>query len=917
MSLSVPNTAKAVLIGASNFPKDDTLSPIDQANPNIKLIAEVLANPNVMGIQAENITKMLDVADNTKIKEEVSVAAEEAKGALIVYITGHITTRKGHLYLATPNSSRKKIHINGIALDELLDIISETNAENRILIFDAYYSDVNDEETDGDVVIDALKYYESAYLNTFILSASPAANFTAFQGEGSETTFTTALTHVLNNGLDKEQESLSLVDIYEGLKDQMAGQKPVKSTATKADTIILAHNTKFLGFNELKVKGDQLFDKELFQEALGVYEDAAKLFGKNSSVKKRKKFIKRFLEGEKAVEKGNFEKAKDAFLEASAIFEMKVVTEKINGVLMTIANTLFDKEEYEAARENYKMVANHLPNDNFVKERLEKCDHELRFLDLIDEADKYYFDDNFEQALPFYEQALEIHSDRKAAKRREECQRLITKAAAIRKKIEAEQGGTAQLSKEELTKREEKLRKSVEEEIKAKLEKEFLVKLEQEKRELQSKQEQQKLKVAAKYDETLWTNISSANSLDVYEFFLQYYPTSTFASQAKERLEQLSTIVRKQKQKAEAQQASTTKPTTEAKKEEKPSADTEENAKKHKPFIKEEKGRSHVSEEKPYNILEELEAQFNGDGTTKHQKIEKKTPKIDSSEKAESPEDLINKVMNRNYTDKPEEKKAEVKKEVIPPKKEVTPPKEEKKPEPVVETKKTVVTPPEVKIEAPKQEEKKEIEKTPKPVEEEKKQYSEEELWQNAVEANSIDGYRFYVDNTKESEHLVDAYYQINKLSKMADAGVLETTKDDDPVAEKKEEIKVDSVVETKKETPIVSKVTPPTTIKTETTVPTPEDKSEEGLWQKAVEINTVNAYYEYVANSTEKKHLEEAKDKINSLKENARESEKSDWDKAESENTIDGYKTYIKNYPLGHYYAKAMFRISELEAQQ
>ncbi|MGB0523451.1 MAG: caspase family protein [Flammeovirgaceae bacterium] len=906
MTLSVPNTAKAVLIGASNFPKDDTLSPINQAENNIKSFAEVLADQSIIGINDANIIRMMDVPDNTKIKEEVSIAAEEAKGALIVYITGHITTRKGHLYLATPNSSRKKIHINGIALDELLDIISETNAETRVLIFDAYYSDVNDEETEGDVVVDALKYYESAYLNTFILSASPSSNFMGFKGSTDHTAFTEALVSTLRNGIDKEQEELSLEDIHDGLKERMTGQMPLKSTAAKADKINFSYNTKFLGFRDMKRTADRFFEDEQFQQSLNAYEEASKLFGKNAEVAQRKQFIKCFLEGEKAVEKGNFNKAKEAFLEAQTIFDMKVVSEKINGVLMTIANTLFDKEEYELARENYKMVAAYRPNDGFIKERLEKCDHELRFLDLIDEADKYYFEDDFEKALALYGQALQIHPDRKAAKRKEECERLLHKAALIRERIQKEQQDqVVEVSPAEKEKLEKELRKSITDE----LSKDFEAKQKNLEKALSEKisKEQQ-----AAFDEKLWSNISLANSLDVYEFFIQYYPDSAHIDKAKAKLDELSQIVTKQKQKAEKQEKVAEKPpVVNSEKSEEKAKEVQEKrdsaSKKHKPFIQEEKGRSHVSEEKPYNILEELEAQFNNTG---EEKKEKKP--VHKTEKApeNSAENQVNKVMKDDLANK------EAPKEDAPKKEEKEPEKQEaaKKEEKPVMAEKVELEP----VKVPKKEEKPPVvkeEKTPKstPAVEEPKAFSEEELWQNAVESNSVEGYRFYVDNTKESEHLVDAYYQINKLSKMADAGVIDEPKEEEstPVIERTvSEAPVYPTNEVVKEegmNPVAEPVVEET--------PAVQNEEEE-LWQKATEANTVNAYYEYVANSKEKAHLEEAKQLIASLKENARESEKDDWESAESANTIDAYKNYIKKYPLGHYYAKAMFRISELEAQ-
>lgn len=215
----------------------------------------------------------------------------------------------------------------------------------------------------------------------------------------------------------------------------------------------------------------------------------------------------------------------------------------------------------------------------------------------------------------------------------------------------------------------------------------------------------------------------------------------------------------------------------------------------------------------------------------------------------------------------------------------------------------------------------------------ESEELTEDALWQKVTETNTVESYKFYVDNTQESEHLVDAYYQINRLSKLTQASEEEEDDNSGTVSLETEDEENNHKVngssnghstdsyeyasynyngnssETETEKQEVE-------VEVEEKEPEAVDTEDQSLWEKASSHDTVNAYYEYVANSKAKMHLEEAKKRINELKENAQNSEQDDWQNAEIANTIDGYKLYIKKYPLGNYYAKAMFRISELEAQ-
>ncbi len=1004
MTLTVPNTAKAILIGASQFPKDDSLTSLPLALANIDRIAEAISQPTILGVPQENITKLANVEDNVQILEDISSISEQAKGVLLVYVTGHLVTRKGHLYLATPHSSRKKIHINGIALDELMDIISETPAETKIVFFDVCYSTSNEEDVDASMVEDALKYYESAYSHTYIMSSAPTASMDGFNGSQRTSTFTFALLDVLENGMEEEQEDISLTDLHKAMKSKLDGQHTIKSSSTTAEKVKIAYNTKFVEFTELRNQADQLFESQNFQQALTNYKKAGKLFEKNKEVRKRKEFIKLLIQGEEAFSKSKYPDAKQAFESAKELFEFDVVQNKINDTTLTIANNYFKKENYDLAREHYKEVMLELPNNEFVRERIEKCDHELRFIDLIDEADKLYFKDEFEEAKKMYEEALKIHPDRRALQRLEECEKLIHKASLIRAKIKEEQSGkVAEVNEEELVKREkaleEKLRVEIEKDLRDKLRVELSAQL---KEELQAEIQQNMENDFAK---TIWSNVSLANNIDVYDFYLQFYPNPKYVSKAQKRLDELQTKHEAQAQKVadsikkaasqfsnlqEEEEKESKEKTEDGEKTEETEAvdnrpetpddilkmlEDSNSQKKHKPFMTEEKSESHVNSDKPHGVLEDIEAQFGKEEaeekeeTKETKKVEEitpteaETPEIETPE-AEEPkepkvEEAKEEVIQREPT--PEEiersesmSRLEQRLREIEKEHEHDAPKEEdysnevEKEESTVEA--TITEEPKADNSHTEVIEKEEIE----PVEEEAKaverpsgtannssmtplgislseseELTEDALWQKVTETNTVESYKFYVDNTQESEHLVDAYYQINRLTKLTQSSEEEDSSDTISSETKNEEDShkmngssnghsTDSYEYTSYNYNGNSSETEKQDVEVEEKEPETEelDAEDQALWEKASSHDTVNAYYEYVANSKAKMHLEEAKKRINELKENAQNSEQDDWQNAESLNTIDGYKQYIKKYPLGNYYAKAMFRISELEAQ-
>lgn len=225
----------------------------------------------------------------------------------------------------------------------------------------------------------------------------------------------------------------------------------------------------------------------------------------------------------------------------------------------------------------------------------------------------------------------------------------------------------------------------------------------------------------------------------------------------------------------------------------------------------------------------------------------------------------------------------------------------------------------------------------------------EEALWENALAQNSVEAYMHYIENTQAGDYITDAYYKINLLNNaaqddteqdksepqlpMSEALEAEMSAIDEaahpPPDANAEELGIENLTTYEKYTSDPEKIEdkhqePENIISDqhsftpETTMPTFSEKpgvdiEEETLWQRAQAENTVGSYFNYMNKTVEKRYWDAAKDKISALKNSSQSKEVKDWEIAQETDTVEGYKQYIQKYPLGNYYAKAMFRLNHL----
>lgn len=83
------------------------------------------------------------------------------------------------------------------------------------------------------------------------------------------------------------------------------------------------------------------------------------------------------------------------------------------------------------------------------------------------------------------------------------------------------------------------------------------------------------------------------------------------------------------------------------------------------------------------------------------------------------------------------------------------------------------------------------------------------------------------------------------------------------------------------------------------------------GEWKRACELNTIQAYQDFIAEYPHSELLEDAEGRIATLQEIAH------WNRAQSADSITAYEEHLRRYPTGQSAAHARSRLKELRAEQ
>ncbi|MCS7005066.1 MAG: hypothetical protein NZM38_07045 [Cytophagales bacterium] len=851
--------SNALLIGASEFPKDAELAPMPLVHELFCKLYELITDPSMFKIPKEQVNTILNPQDNTTLKEQIVSTAEKTFGVFFCFIATHFVNRKGQYYIATNHSSKQQIHVNGIALAELFEMVRESPAVLKIFVIDAHYTKLSSDafsESDVEVLRSVIEDAEKDVSGLVVILSNPIN-----QPQELRQTLLQSFLGVMEQGIKVEEEFLSINQIYDAILDRTGKQNlalPLRNKKTLVSDKKITYNRNYITFKKLVEEAESLFQKEDYEAALEKYQEASRLFHGNPLVKDKIEFIKLYQEAEHLYEAQAYEQSFKLYEDALRFFHSETINKKLWSSKERLADIYYGQENFEAARQLYEELLHHQPDNAVFSVRFRKCNDEIQFFDLVDEADKYYFEDNFEKAYETYKKALQIKYDHKTQRRKLECERFLEREKILREKIA------------------DAIKREIEEKYKAELaEKHQTASLQKHK---QEDIEQISARIAeelnAKYEETLWTRISIRNDIESYKLYLDIFPQGIHSQKAKQRISELEQIKSSSSQQNTPNEPSNVRIHVDPAIINQPSTSISKHAPAMQRIKLSEQRKVTESAGEGVEQLPELpENMLSSDATLSNVNVAEKSASGTSI--ADSLLQTAAEIESNSATPSEPIKYLFSVEDIIPKKQ---PPKSTESPKVIPEGFKQNMT--------------------------------EEELWQTAVRIGTVEAYTYYVDTTKEASHVVDAYYMINKLNKENKTST--------------ETSAADSVLQE------ISSFTSHHTLKPETQEnrekvrqDTSNEKLEgytaadyayeDKLWKEATTENTLSSYYNYINNTVIKRFWQEAKERIRELKEEAKNNEEKDWKAAKQADTIEAYRAYVRKYPLGNYYAQAMFRINEL----
>ncbi|GAA4828671.1 hypothetical protein [Algivirga pacifica] len=910
LSLDVSKT-KAILIGVGKFPKDPELLDRVALEGDFTDLAKTFQQEEIIGLSAEDVTTLINEDSSTQIKEEIAIAAEEAKDTLIVYYSGYVIVRKGKLFFATTNSTQDKAHVNGIALEEILNILKETEAKRILFMIDANYKKIQVESglLFNDLLKNIFEEYRKDMSAKLFLSTPVDENL-----EGG--LLTKEFISILNNGIHKQAETLTLKDIHDSLStalvQQADGNTAVILSAVNTDAFHFAYNLKFIEFKRLKEQGDALFEAGEYEKALPIIEQAHILFPEEEICVQKKSFIGLIQQAQEAFEQKAYQESYTTYVEASKLFDLEIVREGMIQALSSQADIYFNNEDFENAKNLYEQLKKLDKQNELFANRLEHSLQEMRFVSLRDQGDSAYFQNDYETALAFYMDSLSLHFDHVVQRRKEECERLVRQkqelSATLRDEIRAE----------------------VAEELQAQAPKEVTPEID-----VEAIRQEIRTEERTALEESFWQNASFWNAIEGYEFYLNFFAEGVHREKAQERIEELKKEVQAVVTTEELPTTVESTDETEIVEENTVQEDVVETTASEETLAEEEETTTvAVEETEPTTVaVEETESteeeyveglnvdllkklrtepiediiwQIQENVQNEHQGTSEDTAFLDKEESldVDVPHSThSNGNGNGNGTNGHLEQKEEVQVEEV---EEITATEEEivtapETEQPTAYTEETETTDEKVETEVEAEATVEEEENTPAaPVAEENssrieevsiptvptsledielEHLAEEQLWERAEQLSSVSAYMDYINHTKESLHLADAYYMINKLS--GDASKQEKSNVVTIATTSVEEVKEEMVEATKEEdSSAKEEVATPAEVEevivgqdNESAVEATatEDKvTEEELWAKATTLDSIEGYKDYLNNTEENTYLSDAYHRINQLNQKA-----------------------------------------------
>ena len=213
-----PKGTRAVLMGASKFPKDpENLLGLPAVERNLKDLRRILSDPDIVGIPRKNIINVLNVG-LAQMGEGLLKGSREATDTLIVYYAGPgLLTDTSDLFLATINTTVNAAEFNAMPYRTVQLVMDHSPAKKRILFLDCSYSG----RAIGSLGDESLSSQPKTEPKNICAIVSSSASQSAFAlKDAKHTAFTGELVQVLERGIDNGKAAITLDDIFQQIRSK-------------------------------------------------------------------------------------------------------------------------------------------------------------------------------------------------------------------------------------------------------------------------------------------------------------------------------------------------------------------------------------------------------------------------------------------------------------------------------------------------------------------------------------------------------------------------------------------------------------------------------------------------------------------------------------------------------------------------
>jgi hypothetical protein len=209
-----------VLIGTTICSNDEkNLPPLPQVQQNIHYLSRLFTDPDIVGLPPDAVVPILDYEEASAVLTAIARAAEEATDTLIVYYAGHGLYGDSNipLYLATKNTTSATRSFSGVRITDVKSAMRGSRATKRVLILDCCYSGRAFQEGDMAAVADAVRPAVDL-IGTYGIAAVPSDSKALAPPGAPLTKFTQVLVDVLERGIEKSGQVLTLGEVFVAVK---------------------------------------------------------------------------------------------------------------------------------------------------------------------------------------------------------------------------------------------------------------------------------------------------------------------------------------------------------------------------------------------------------------------------------------------------------------------------------------------------------------------------------------------------------------------------------------------------------------------------------------------------------------------------------------------------------------------------